>query len=151
MPPCFTLSIVRYWSRVSGAIQGKIVAPSPIHWCSSYWKGSLQVGIMESFFVVLPDPLWLGVALLFRVPSMGQIELFKNYLHTIGPWAQNKLKKSTMQKINMKVQGKFKKKQNKTKHSPVVYHTVLSVWDERYTKKISYFWMKKGSILSRKW
>ena len=41
MPPCLTLSIIRYGSRVKWSNPGKGVAPSP--WCSSYRKGNLRV------------------------------------------------------------------------------------------------------------
>ena len=43
MPPCLTLSIVRYGSRVKWSNPGKGVAPSPTPWCISYRKGSLRV------------------------------------------------------------------------------------------------------------
>ena len=43
IPPCLTLSIIRYVSRVKWSNPGKGVAPSPTSWCSSYWKGSLLV------------------------------------------------------------------------------------------------------------
>ena len=43
MPPCLTLSIIRYGSRVKWRNLGKGVAPSPTPWCSSYQKGSLQI------------------------------------------------------------------------------------------------------------
>ena len=43
MPPCLTLSIIRYVSRVKWSNPGKEVAPSPTPWCSSYRKGSLRV------------------------------------------------------------------------------------------------------------
>ena len=43
MPPCLTLSIIRYGSRVKWSNPVKGVAPFPIHWCSSYWKWSLWV------------------------------------------------------------------------------------------------------------
>ena len=43
MPPCLTLSIIRYGSRVKWSNPGNGVAPSPTHWCSSYRKGSLRV------------------------------------------------------------------------------------------------------------
>ena len=43
MPPCITLSIIRYGSRVKWSNPGKRVAPSPTPRCSSYWKGNLQV------------------------------------------------------------------------------------------------------------
>ena len=42
MPPCLTLSIIRYISRVKWSNPGKGVAPSHTPWCSSYWKGSLR-------------------------------------------------------------------------------------------------------------
>ena len=43
MPPCFTLGIIRYGSRVKWTNSGKGVAPSPTSRCCSYWKGGLQV------------------------------------------------------------------------------------------------------------
>ena len=36
MPPCLTLSIIRYRSRIKWRNPGKGVVPSPIPWCSSY-------------------------------------------------------------------------------------------------------------------
>ena len=43
MPPCLTLSIIRYGSRVKWTNPGNGVAPSPTPWCSSYRKGSFRV------------------------------------------------------------------------------------------------------------
>ena len=43
IPPCLTLSNIRYVSRVKWSNPGKRVAPSPIPRCCSYWKGSLPV------------------------------------------------------------------------------------------------------------
>ena len=43
MPPCLTLSIIRYGSRVKWSNPRKGVAPSLTLRCSSYQKGSLQV------------------------------------------------------------------------------------------------------------
>ena len=45
IPPCLTLSIIRYVSRVKWSNPGKGVAPSPTPRCSSYWKGSLPVAL----------------------------------------------------------------------------------------------------------
>ena len=42
MPPCLTLSMIRYGSRVKWVNPGKGVAPSPTPRCSSYRKGSLR-------------------------------------------------------------------------------------------------------------
>ena len=43
MPPCLTLTIIRYVSRVKWSNPGKGLAPSPTPWCSSYRKGNLRV------------------------------------------------------------------------------------------------------------
>ena len=43
IPPCLTLSIIRYVLRVKWSNPGKGVAPSPASWYSSYLKESLQV------------------------------------------------------------------------------------------------------------
>ena len=45
IPPCLTLSIIRYVSRVKWNNPGKKVLPSPTPQCSSYWKGSLWVAL----------------------------------------------------------------------------------------------------------
>ena len=36
IPPCLTLSIIRYVSRVKWSNPGKRVAPSPTAWCCIY-------------------------------------------------------------------------------------------------------------------
>ena len=43
MPPCLTLSIIRYGSMVKWSNPEKGVAPFPTLWCSSYRKGSFRV------------------------------------------------------------------------------------------------------------
>ena len=45
IPPCLTLCILRYGSRVKWSNPGNGVAPSPTPWCSSYWKRSLRVAL----------------------------------------------------------------------------------------------------------
>ena len=45
IPPCLTLSNIRYLSRVKWSNPRKGVAPFPTPWCSSYWKGSLLVAL----------------------------------------------------------------------------------------------------------
>ena len=45
IPPCLTLSNIRYVSRVKWNDPEKGVAPSPTPRCSSYWKGSLLVAL----------------------------------------------------------------------------------------------------------
>ena len=39
----YTRHYIRYVSRVKWSNSEKVVVPFPIPWCSSYWKGSLQV------------------------------------------------------------------------------------------------------------
>ena len=41
--PCLTFSNIRYVSRVKRSNQGKGVVPSPMPWCSNYWKKSFRV------------------------------------------------------------------------------------------------------------
>ena len=43
IPPCLTLSNIRYISRVKWSNPWKGVAPSPTPRCNSYWKGSFLV------------------------------------------------------------------------------------------------------------
>ena len=45
IPPCLTLSNIRYISRVKWSNPGKGVALSSTPWCSSYWKGSLLISL----------------------------------------------------------------------------------------------------------
>ena len=45
IPPCLTLSIIRYVSRLKWSNPGKGVAPSLTPQCSSYWKGSFLVAL----------------------------------------------------------------------------------------------------------
>ena len=45
IPPCLTLSIIRYGSRVKWINPGKGVATSSTPQCSSSWKGSILVSL----------------------------------------------------------------------------------------------------------
>ena len=45
IPPCLTLSNIRYVSRVKWINPRRGVAPFPTPRCSSYWKGSLLVAL----------------------------------------------------------------------------------------------------------
>ena len=48
IPPCLTLSIIRYISRVKWSNPGKGVVPFFTSQCSSYWKVSLRVTLNYS-------------------------------------------------------------------------------------------------------
>ena len=56
IPPCLTLSIIRYISTVKWSNPGKGVMPSVTPRCSSYLKGSFQVAIdyncQLNFFII---------------------------------------------------------------------------------------------------
>ena len=56
IPPCLTLSNIRYVSRVKWSNPGKGVAPSPTPRYSSYWKGSFLVTLDYSRQLYLPFP-----------------------------------------------------------------------------------------------
>ena len=43
IPPCLTLSIIRYGSRVKWSNPRKEIAPFPRSWCCSFRKGNLRV------------------------------------------------------------------------------------------------------------
>ena len=45
IPPCLTLSIIRYLSRVKCSNPGKGVVSFPTPLCSSYWKGNLLTAL----------------------------------------------------------------------------------------------------------
>ena len=57
IPPCLTVSIIRYGSRVKWSNPGNGVAPSPTPWCSSYRKGSLRVTLGSLTLITLYIPL----------------------------------------------------------------------------------------------
>ena len=62
IPPCLTLSNIRYVSRVKWSNPGKGVAPSPTPRCSSYWKGSLLVALdygLLLYFYFLRALIWI--------------------------------------------------------------------------------------------
>ena len=52
IPPCLTLSIIRYISRVKWSNPAKRVSPSPTPWCCSYWKRSLWVTNFTFIYLV---------------------------------------------------------------------------------------------------
>ena len=58
IPPCVTLSNIRYVWRVKKSNPRKEVAPSPTPRCSSYWKASLLVALDYSrqLYLLLNNP-----------------------------------------------------------------------------------------------
>ena len=83
MPPCLTLSIIRYVLRVKWSNPGNGVVPSPTPQCSSYLKGSQlyfylhiwrknkKQDILINFFAIITDSFkyvctWLGAIIFLR-------------------------------------------------------------------------------------
>ena len=65
--PCFTLSNIRYVSRIKWSNPGKGVVPSPTPRCSSYWKGSLLVVLDKREKTLLTFTyLWLILRLYYN-------------------------------------------------------------------------------------
>ena len=48
IPPCLTISIIKYISRVKWNNPGKVIAPTLTPWCSSYVKRGFQVALNYS-------------------------------------------------------------------------------------------------------
>ena len=78
MPPCLTLSIIRYGSRVKWSNPGKGVAPSPTPWCSKLskrepsghprlWSPTLLYFYSSPHYVhwILSMVLWTSLATIF--------------------------------------------------------------------------------------
>ena len=59
MPPCLTLSIIRYGSRVKWSNPGEGVAPSLTPWCSCYRKESLWVTFNDGHQLISNNTLTL--------------------------------------------------------------------------------------------
>ena len=71
LPPCLTLSNIRYVSRVKLSNPGKGVAPSLTLRCSSYWRGSLLVALdygrqLDFFTTRLQFSVTLGPPTFFK-------------------------------------------------------------------------------------
>ena len=61
IPPCLTLSNIRYVSRVMWSNPGKEVASSLIPRCSRYWKGSLLVTLDYGRQQLLYVNIWFNM------------------------------------------------------------------------------------------
>ena len=67
MPPCLTLRIIMYGSRVKWSNPGKGEAPFPTSRCSSYWKERLRVTFDYGHELYL-----FSSCLFWRLPSWGK-------------------------------------------------------------------------------
>ena len=71
IPPCLTLSNIRYLSRVTWNNPGKGVAPFPTPWCSSYWKRCLLV-TLDNGHQLFIENIWMLPFPYLPIPSLGQ-------------------------------------------------------------------------------
>ena len=92
MPPCLTLSIIRYGSRVKWVNPGKGVVPSPTPWCSSYRKGSLQLTLNYSRQLYFTLVIW----------DLAIYPFILTIIHVLSPQIKNKFKKMIMKKVTEK-------------------------------------------------
>ena len=72
-------------------------------WCSTTSGGKAPVvefwGVLSTLSLpLLSGSLWPRVVVPVGVPSMHQIDQFKDYLYSIGPYAKNPLKKQLHKK-----------------------------------------------------
>ena len=73
IPPCLTLSNIRYVSKVKWNNPEKGIAPSPTLRCSSYWKGSLLVTldyVRQLYFTSLNVKTVLFQAIRFSISTL---------------------------------------------------------------------------------
>ena len=56
---------------------------------------------------LLPSPLWSRVVVPIRALSMGQINLFKNYLYSIGLYEKNKTLMKQLDKKNVNMNNEY--------------------------------------------
>ena len=84
IPPCLTLNIIRYVSRVKWSKPGKGVAPSPTLRWSSYWKGIFRVALdycRQLYLFTIPKaPVTIGVTVTFMFHSFSNSLARSRYL-----------------------------------------------------------------------
>ena len=90
MAICFTLSIIRYVSRVKWSNPGKVVAPSPTLRCSRYWKGNLRIALDYGcqFYLLYCSSTKLALALNNKDRNINQSRRKKSIslLYSIKKW-----------------------------------------------------------------
>ena len=106
---------IRLFSAISRTFVGEVLplCRDAVVFCSPCWMGQIfwnwflwgsiiisasdgdapVLGVWEVWniplLLLLPVPLWSGVVVPGKVLFMGQINLFKNYFYSIGPYAKN--------------------------------------------------------------
>ena len=102
IPPCLTLSIIRYISRLKWSNPEKGIAPSPVPLCSSIRKGSLWVALnyrLQLYFYLLLPYFILKIQCVYihTLPAIGLLgRVFANGpgdWGSITGWVISKLKK----------------------------------------------------------
>ena len=72
-------------------------------WCWGSNSGDLR-SLEYTFIVITPRFTLTQNCNICSVLSMGQIDLFKNYLYSIGPSAKKNLRNNSPKNVNMKIQ-----------------------------------------------
>ena len=115
IPPCLTLSNIRYVSKIKWSNLRKGVAASPTPQCSSYWKRSLLVALnygrqlyctlqMIIFELIhSPAPIsWYNFDILFTLNFKQPISSLSSFLTINFEWDQL-IYKREMEKIKIKI------------------------------------------------
>ena len=84
LPPCLTLSNIRYISRAKWSNPGNEVAPSPTPQCSSYWKGSLLI-VLNYGHQLYIHAYTLLMSILTPIYTLTTTRL---YIYTCDTWRQ---------------------------------------------------------------
>ena len=134
MPPCLTLSIIRYVSRVKWSNPGKGVAPSPTPWYSCYWKGKLRITLdcghqqldsIKYFYEIIPYTYIIpGIGMMVRVFTNGPGDLV-SILGRVIPKTQKMVLDTSLLNIQLyKVWIKGKVEQSRERSSTLLYTLV---------------------------
>ena len=143
IPPCLTLSIIRYVSRVKWSNPGKGVVPSSTPQCSSYWKESLLVALDYGC------QLYLFICLKH---SFFQAEVVSILLYVCTTWTLTK-------RLEKKLDGNYTRmlqailnmswQQNPTKHQ--LYGRlppITKIIKVRQTRHAGHCWRSRDELLS---
>ena len=97
IPPCLTLSIIRYGSRVKWSNPWKGVEPSRTPQCSSYWKGSLRVtlGYSRQLYLII----WQKHLYLNKKKTMDRHYIYMCVCVCVCVWSSEWERKRKMERV----------------------------------------------------
>ena len=102
--------------------------------CWRFSSGDLW-NVEFSSLLLLPSPLWTGVVLSVRVPSMSRIDLFKDDWYLIRPWAKRLLRYNNTKNILLYNERDFQTFRQ-------LNQSIDIFWDVEICKSISNFFKR---------